>query len=129
MTDVVQKNGNQNASFFLCRNLNFFFSKSFHRHHRKVHRSHRMLKARMKSSRINQTRQPKLPYPLQTQKVRMIDYLQNERIRNGNETVNGIVEENLFLIHDAKIEDLSLSKLFTFFNIKYPRTLLVLIHN
>jgi hypothetical protein len=59
----------------------------------------------------------------------MIDYLQNERIRNGNETVNGIVEENLFLIHDAKIEDLSLSKLFTFFNIKYPRTLLVLIHN
>src|ERR1035437_4524370 len=116
VANVMKKNCNQNSSFLFFCYLNFFFRKSFHRHHRKMHRSHGMLKARVKRPGMNQTRESKLPYPLQAQKIWMIDYLQNERIRNGDETVNGIVEEYLFLIHGAKIEDSPLSELFTFFN-------------
>ena len=97
VADVVQKNRKLCGFKLFRRDLNAFEPQVFENASHQMHRAKRMLETRVHGARINVIRQSKLfdmPQPL---KVRMWNNVEDQVAWNGDETIDRIVDDFLFI--------------------------------
>jgi len=62
-----------------------------------VHRSEGMLKPGMLRGRIGKVSEPELLYPAKPLKIGMLDHIEDQGIRNGDESIHRIVDDLLLI--------------------------------
>src|SRR5690606_14098685 len=98
VTDIVEKDCQKYGFFFIFRNLMSFATNNLYGEVHEVHGSQNMMKTGMQCSRIHQVGHAQLFDASQALHVRMFHKIKNELVRNGNETVNGIIEYFLLVV-------------------------------
>ena len=98
VADVVQQDGGQRGLAFGRRNRHALVLERAQGQRHEVHGPQRVVEARVQRPRVHKTREAELldaPQPLE---IRVFDEVKQELRRDGNETVNRVVE-NLLFIH------------------------------
>ena len=99
MSQVVQQDSNHGAVGFLVGDGYAFLPQRSYRIAHQVHCAYRVQKAAVLCARINDIRQPKLSYAIQTLHVRVLQYVVNDVIGYGNKSKYRIVDDLSFVRH------------------------------
>ena len=99
MSQVVQQDSNHGAVGFLVGDGYTFLPQRSYRIAHQVHCAYRVQKAAVLCARINDIRQPKLSYAIQTLHVRVLQYVVNDVIGYGNKSKYRIVDDLSFVRH------------------------------
>src|SRR5579859_3910786 len=97
VTDVVQENGDLRGFEFRVADVNALFAKALQRPAHEMHGAQRMMKARVNRTGIDEVADTQLPYEPQPLKVRMGDQVEDQRTGNGNKSIDGIVNDFVFV--------------------------------
>ncbi len=103
VADVVQENGDQRRFALLIGNLTTFTPQRLQGRVHQVHGPQGVVKARVERPRVHEVCEPQLFDPAQPLKVGVLDDVEHELRRSGNEPVYRVVEDfllvHVFLVH------------------------------
>ena len=98
----MQQDGDYNCFFFVLRYLVAFAPDGFNGEPHQVHSAQCMMKTGMQSAGIDQMSHPQLFDMAQPLDVRMLDQIKDKIRRNGNETIDRIIN-NFFLVQYRRL--------------------------
>jgi hypothetical protein len=90
---IVQQDRDARAQGFFLRDGVALATQAFDGQAHEVHGAQRMVEARVQRAGIHQMREPELLDVAQALEPRMVDEAQQQRVRHGDETVDGVVED------------------------------------
>ena len=106
MANVMKKDPDPYCFGFFGRNLVSLGSEHFQSHAHQMHRAQRMMKPGVVSARVNIIGKPKLGDPAKTLEVGMFNEIEDQLMRDTDKTVNGVIENLVFVDGGQALRDL-----------------------